>query len=336
MLYCMQRAKEGRRAMKPSTWLVARILAAAFAVMGLAAPAFGYPDKPVRIVVGAPPGSPGDLSVRLLADKLPAFLNQPFLIENRPGAGGNIAAEVVASSPPDGYTILEFPDTLLTINPGIYTRLGFNPAELVPLTYLATFSQMFVCHPTVKAKTLQELVTAARTETITSASGGNGVPGHVALELLKSITGTNLVHVPFKGPSPAAQSILGAQVHCGFLATPVVGPHVKAGKLTGLAVSGTKRSRVAPDVPTAEEGGLVGYDATFAEVLYVRRGTPKAVIDALNDAITRAIAQPDVRQRLLAADLEPLANTAAAAAERLRHDIEKWRTVLHTMNLKLD
>lgn len=319
-----------------SRLLVAATVGAVLATHSVPVLAQAYPDKPVRIVVGAPPGSPGDFSVRLLSDKLPAILKQPFLVENRPGAGGNIAAEAVASSPADGYTILEFPDTLLTINPAVYKNLGFKPSDLIPLTYLATFSQMLVCHPAVKARTLKELLEVAKTEKIASASGGNGVPGHVALELLKSSTGADFMHVPFKGPSPAAQSILGGQVQCGFLATPVVGPHVKAGKLTGLAVSGAKRSGLVPEVPTAAEAGVAGYDATFAEVLYVRRGTPEDVVNALNDAIERVLVQPDVRERLLAADLDPVGNRAAAAAVRLARDAEKWGKVVKTMNLQLD
>jgi tripartite-type tricarboxylate transporter receptor subunit TctC len=322
--------------MRRARLLIALAMGAGAVTQAGPAEAQGYPGKPVRIVVGAPPGSPGDFSVRLLSDKLHAILKQPVLIENRPGAGGNIAAEAVATSPPDGYTLLEFPDTLLTINPVLYRNLGFNPSDLTPLTYLATFSQMLVCHPTVKARTLGELLEIAKTQKIASASGGNGVPGHVALELLKSSTGVDFMHVPFKGPSPAAQSLLGGQVQCGFLATPVVGPHVKAGKLVGIAVSGVKRSGLAPEVPTAAEAGVAGYDATFAELLYVRRGTPQAVVDALNDAIERVLAQPDVRERLLAADLDPVGNRAAAAAARLARDAEKWGKLVKTMNLQLD
>jgi tripartite-type tricarboxylate transporter receptor subunit TctC len=316
--------------------LVAAAVGAALAAQALPTLAQAFPDRPVRIVVGAPPGSPGDFSVRLLADKLPAILKQPFLVENRPGAGGNVAAAAVASSAADGYTLLEFPDTLLTINPVLYRDLGFKPSDLMPLTYLAAFSQLFVCHPVVKARTLNELLEIARTEKISSASGGNGVPGHVALELLKSSTGVDFLHVPFKGPSPAVQSILGGQVHCGFLATPVVGPHVKAGKLTGLAVSGAKRSSLVPEISTAAEAGVAGYDATFAEVLYVRRGTPEAAVSVLNDAIERVLAQPDVRERLLAADLDPIGNRAPAAADRLARDAEKWGAIVRKMNLQLD
>jgi tripartite-type tricarboxylate transporter receptor subunit TctC len=190
----------------------------------------------------------------------------------------------------------------------------------------------------VQAKTPQELVSWSKANAgkVNLASPGATTLTRLSGELFKQVAGLDWVTVHYKGGAPAVQDMLSGNAHVMFANISDVIAHVKAGKLTGLAVSGTKRSSVAPDVPTAAEGGLVGYDATFAEVLYVRRGTPKAVIDALNDAITRAIAQPDVRQRLLAADLEPLANTAAAAAERLRHDIEKWRTVLHTMNLKLD
>ncbi len=315
------------------------VCAAAVLALAAATPlaqAQGFPNKVVKIVVAFPPGSPGDTAVRILGEKLQASLKQPFIVENRPGAGGNIGSEVVARSPADGYTILEGPDTMLTVNPALYKKLPFKPEDLVPLTYLANFSQMLVCNPSVKAKTLKELLALAKKEKITSASGGNGVPGHLALELLKSSTGADFVHVPYKGPAPATQDLLGGQVQCGFLASPVVAPHVKAGKLVGLAVSGTTRSAIAPEVPTVVEAGVPGYDATFAEVLFVPKGTPEPVMKLLQEEIAKALRLPDVREKLLANDQDPVGSTPAESAARLKRDADKWGKVVKAINLQLD
>jgi tripartite-type tricarboxylate transporter receptor subunit TctC len=295
-----------------------------------------YPNKVVKIVVPFPPGSPGDFVVRLLSEKLQANLKQSFIVENRPGAGGTIGSELVAKSPPDGYTLLEGPDTILTVNPVVYKKLAFQASDLVPLTYLANFSQMLVCHPAVKAKNLRELLALAKKEKITSASGGNGVPGHLALELLKTSTGVDFVHVPYKGPSPAVQDLLGGQVQCGFLASPVVGPHVKSGKLVAFAVSGTKRSAIVPEVPTAAEAGVPGYDATFAEMLFVPKATPDSVTRTLHEEIAKALQQPDVREKMLGQDLDPVGSTPAESMARMQRDADKWGKVVRQINLQLD
>jgi tripartite-type tricarboxylate transporter receptor subunit TctC len=296
----------------------------------------GYPSKVVKIVVAFPPGSPGDFLVRLLSDKLHANLKQPFIVENRPGAGGTIGSEVVAKSAPDGYTVLQGPDTVLTVNPVVYKKLSFQAGDLIPLTYLADFSQMLVCNPAVKAKSMQELLALAKKEKITAASGGNGVPGHLALELLKASTGVDFVHVPYKGPSPALQDLLGGQVQCGFLASPVVAPHVKSGKLVAFAMSGTKRSAIAPEIPPAAEAGVTGYDATFAEVLFVPKGTPASVLKTLHEEIAKVLQQPDVREKMLSADLAPVGSTPSESMERMKRDMDKWGKVVRQINLQLD
>ena len=296
-----------------------------------------YPAKPIRIVVPFPPGAPEDFVTRVISERLQTNLRQSLIIENRPGAGGNIGAEIVAKAPPDGYTIMAAIDTVVTINPHIYKKLSFRPeADFVPVVYLANTAQTLVCHPSVPAKTLAEFVAHAKTNSLNYASGGQGVPGHMTMELFMSASGIKLTHIPYKGPGPATQDVLAGQVPCGFLATPVVIPHVKTGKLTGLAVSQTKRSPIAPELPTVAEAGFAGFDAGFGLLLQAPRGTPDAVVRLLADEVAKVLALPDTRERMLAADLEYVPGTPASAAARVASDSAKWRQVVDRIKLQVD
>jgi tripartite-type tricarboxylate transporter receptor subunit TctC len=327
--------KTGRIGKPLRVWLSASLLLVGTG-FGTGASAQDWPNKTVRIVVAFPPGSPGDAASRIVADKLGQALKQPVIVENRPGAGGNIGAEVVAKSPADGYTILEAPDTLLTVNPHVYSKLNFKPDDLMPLTSMASFNQLLVCHPSVPAKDLTELMALAKKQDMNYASGGAGVPGHLAMELFLSMTNLKMTHVAYKGPSPAAQDLLGGQVPCGYLASPVVAPYVKAGKLTGLAVSGVKRSVMVPQVPTMAEAGVKGYDATFWEMLYLPKGTPEPVVNRLNQEIAKVLKMPEVREKLNANDLDPIGNTPSEAAQQIKAASEKWGPVVKQINLRVD
>ena len=214
---------------------------------------------------------------------------------------------------------------------------AFKPTEdLVPVSWLARFNQMLVCNPSVGVKTVAELVALSKKQPLNYASGGPGVPGHLAMEMLLSATGADMAHVPYRGPAPAAQDVLGGTVPCGFLATPVVGPFVRDGKLVALAVSGNKRTASLPNVPTMAEAGITGYDATFFETLSAPKGTPQAVIDRLQQEVAKALADPKVRSALAAADLEPVASTPADAARQMRADYGKWQMVNDKVKLQLD
>jgi tripartite-type tricarboxylate transporter receptor subunit TctC len=296
-----------------------------------------WPARPIRVVIPFPPGSPQDFIVRLVGDRVGADLKQPLVVENRPGAGGNIGVEMVAKAPADGYTVLATVDTVVTINPHIYRSLSFRPdVDLVPVIYLANDAQTLVCHPGVPVKTLPEFIAWARSGTVNYASGGQGVPGHMATELFMAATGLRMNHVPYKGPGPAMQDVMAGQVSCGFLATAVVMPQVRAGKLTGIAVSQTKRSPIAPELPTVAEAGVPGYDAGFGELLMVARGTPEPIIRTLWETFGRALSQPDVRERMMAVDLEYVPGTPAEAAARLQRDSVKWKAVTDRIGLKVD
>lgn len=295
-----------------------------------------WPSKPLRLVVAFPPGSPGDTIARLISPSLRQSLHQPIVVENKPGASGNIGMQEVIRST-DEHTVLFGVDTMLTINPHIYKKMAFKPAEdLLPVTLLASFSQMLVCHPSVPVKTLPDLLALARKQDFNYASGGQGVPGHMAMEMVLSSTQTRMTHVPYRGPAPAMQDVLAGNVPCGFLASPVVGPFVKDGKLSGIAVSGARRVASQPGIPTVEESGIKGYDATFFEIAAMPRGTPPARILLLQQAIAKALAGPDVRATLATLDLEPVGDTPDAAARRLKAENAKWGAVATRVNLQVD
>ena len=306
------------------------------ATMACGAQAQNWPTKPVRLVVSFPAGAPGDTIARLIQPQLLQALGQPVIVDNKPGAGGNIGAQEVARST-DGHTFLVGPDTMLTINPHLYKKLSFKPTEdLVPLMYLASFNQMLVCHPSTGLKNLADLMARAQTQKMDYASGGPGVPGHMAMELLLSSANLKMNHVPYRGPAPATQDVLAGQLPCGFLAAPVVGPHVKDGKLVAMAVSGARRSPASPNVPTVAEAGVRGFDATFFEILAAPKGTPPEVMARLHKAVANALQQADVRNKLLANDLDPVVNTPAEAAARVKSDSEKWGRVVSQIGLQLD
>ncbi|WP_439687212.1 Solute receptor [Cupriavidus oxalaticus] len=313
-------------------------LACQFAVVPSAAAQAEWPSRPIRIVVAFPAGSPGDIASRLVADKLGQSLRQPVVVENRPGAGGNIGADVVARSPADGYTFLQGPDTILTVNPTIYRKLNFKPGDLTPVITLARFNQMLVCVPSSGIRSVADLARKARStpEGLTYASGGPGVPGHLAMEMYVAQAGITMTHVPYKGPSPAMQDVLAGQVPCGYLASPVVAPMVKAGKLVGLAVSGSTRSALAPQVPTMAEAGVAGYDASFSELLLAPKGTPGAVVRRMNEEIGRIVKLPEVRAKLLANDLDPAPDQPAALARQIEADTAKWQAVIRRVGVYLD
>ena len=313
-------------------------LATLMAASVVAVPAFAqqWPAKTVKIVVAFPPGTPGDVIMRSISERVGSAVGQSIVIENRPGAGGNIGSEAVANAAPDGYTVLEGPDTMMTVNPQIYTKLNFNPDNLIPVITVNPVVQMLACHPSLGVKSVQELIALARSKPMNYASGGPGVPGHLAMEMFNAASGLSMTHIPYKGPGPAVQDLLAGQVPCAFLVSAVVAPHVKSGKLTGLGVSGRKRSILLPDLPTMHDAGLVNFDATFTEMLWVPKGTPDAVITRLNAEVNKALALPEVRERLLGLDVEPIGGTAAEAALRIKREYERWTPVIKRVGLKVD
>jgi tripartite-type tricarboxylate transporter receptor subunit TctC len=322
--------------MQVPAWVRLALTGAALCAAHAAQPQ-DWPSKPVRMLITFPPGGPSEIVTRMVNERLQGALKQPFIVENRVGASGNVGADAVAKAPPDGHLFGVTTDTLFTVNPLVFGRMPFDPwNDIVPLTLLGSFSQMMVCNPSVQAKTLAELLQLARREKLTYASGGPGVPGHLAAELLLSMTSTSMLHVPYKGPAAATTDVVGGQVHCGFLATPTVLPQVKAGKLTALAVSTAKRSPLAPDVPAAAEAGAPGFDAPFYLVLFTSARVPRAIVERMSAETAKALENPEVKERAAAMDVVTLGGSPENARKVLKEAAAKWAPVVQRIGLKLD
>ena len=316
--------------------LMAGLCVAGASCLALAQSAANWPQRPIRIVIPHPPGGPSDLIARTVLERLNATLKQPVILDNRAGAGGNIGAQEAARAAPDGYTWMLGTDTIVTVNPHVYRNMPYKPEDFKPVAILSQFGQTLVCHPSVGVKTVQELITKAKSQPMAYASGGPGVPGHLSMELLQYMGNFDMRHVPYKGPAPATQDVLSGQVPCGLLAGPTVLPHVRAGKLVPLAVSGTTRAPTLPDVPTVAEAGVKGYDAMFTLGLWAPRGVPDDIVAKFRQAWADALLAPDVVERLKQTDQIPVVSTPEAAASQLLRDSAKWGAVARRINLGLD
>lgn len=317
------------------TWWIGCVPLALALAAGSAAAQGSYPDKPVRILVGSPPGAPSDLVARVVAQRLGDRLKQSFVVENRPGATNGLAAQQAARADADGYTLLVTPDTVVTVNPLLYKKMDFDPrADLVPISRMVSFNQMLVCNANLKIKTVAELVSRSREKRLTYASGGQGSPGHLAAAMFMTGAGITMEHIPYKGPSPALADVMGGQVDCGFLTTPTVLPNIQAGRLTALAVSSSQPSPTAPDVPTLPQVGLSDIDASFGQYLMAPRNTPAAVIGTLERHVREVLAEPATQKKLLALDLTPIGDNARQSTARLQQDITKWTAVVKTLDLQ--
>jgi tripartite-type tricarboxylate transporter receptor subunit TctC len=295
-----------------------------------------YPSKPLRILVGSPPGGPSDIVTRLFGEHFTLRTKQPVVVENRPGAGNSIAAGIVAKAEPDGYTLALSPDTVITVNPLVYTKLNFDArTDLVNVSVLATFTQMLVCNTGKGIKTAAELVERAKSSRMTYASGGPGVPGHLAAEMFLQSTGAKMEHVPYRGPAPATLAVLAGEVDCGFLATPTVLPHVKAGKLAALAVSSREPSPLAPEVPTlAKALNKPDLDISFKLVLHATKGTPAAAIAELERAAMEILQKPEVRAKLQAADLVAVGSSHRDAEAMMKAEMARWEPLVKRLDIK--
>jgi tripartite-type tricarboxylate transporter receptor subunit TctC len=300
------------------------------------ASAAAWPDRPIRVVLPFPPGGPSDIVMRLAAEKMQGVLKQPIVIDNKPGAGGNLGSAEVARAPADGYTWLFAPDSIVTVNPHVYKQMPFKVEQLLPVTIATQFNQTLVCNPALGVRTVAELIAKAKSESLSYASGGLGVPGHLSMELLQSMAGFQMTHIPYKGPAPATQDVLGNQVPCGLLAGPTVLPHVRAGKLVALAVSGSRRSPTLPDVPTLAEAGVAGYEADFTLVVFAPRGVAEAIVGRFRQAFVDALNAPEVVEKLRAGDQTVVGSTPGEAAKVLAADSRKWGAVARRIQLGLD
>ena len=298
-----------------------------------------YPTHPAKIIVPFPPGGPADALARLAGDRLTQTLEQPFVVENRPGAGGNIGMELGAKAAPDGYTLTLAPVGNLTIAPALYSKLPYDPAkDYAPITVLAAVPNVLIVHPSVPARTLAELVALAKSKpgTLNYASPGNGSGPHLAGELLKSMAGIDIVHVPYNGVAPAMNAVLGGQVQMFFAQSSAALQHVNAGNVVALGVAGKTRIHEAPELPTIAEQGLAGFDVTSWYALVAPAGTSQAIVDQLQREIARAFAVPDVRAKIEALGAEPIANTPAEFAAMQRAEAARWSKLARDANIHAD
>ncbi|MFP8833224.1 Bug family tripartite tricarboxylate transporter substrate binding protein [Hydrogenophaga sp. XSHU_21] len=318
-----------------------RFLAAAAAAALLAAlPAHaqGWPDKPVKVIVGFPPGGAADQIARLIATPLGEALGQPVLVENRPGANGNVAGDAVAKSPADGYTLLLSSGGMVSVNPHLYARMPFDPVkDLTPVASAARVSVFLMARNNLDVANVKDFIAyvKARPGRLTYGSAGNGSSPHLAGEMFKSQAGLFAVHVPYRGAAPALNDLLGGQIDFHF--DPGIGlQHAKAGRLKLLAVGSSKRSPLFPDVPTLAESGLPGFDADSVFGFYAPAATPSAVVARVNAEVNKILAVPAVRERLVAIGAEALPLSQAEFGKRGMDDSQRFGAIIRERKITAD
>ena len=295
-----------------------------------------YPSRPVRIVIGFPPGGATDLVMRLMAPKYADIFKQQFIVENRPGANGVIATDLAAKAPPDGHLIHLATIGTLVISPAI-TKVPYDPSkDLAPVSQVVALQNIFIVHPTVPVKTLKDLIALAKAKpgAFNYATSGSGSPGHLATELFKSMTNVNIVHVPYKGGGPAMTDLLGGHIEIFVAVISTAVPQVKAGKARALAVTGAKRAAVLADVPTVAEAGLKGYEATNWYGLVVPAATPRPIIDRLNRETVNILNMPDIQKALLDRGIDAAPSSPEEFGRYIRSENDKWVKVIKAVGIK--
>src|SRR4051812_30971151 len=290
-----------------------------------------FPEKPVRFVVGFTPGGPSDILARALGQKLADGWRSPVVIENRPGAGGNVAAEAVAKASADGYTWLLGNNSILATNQSLYRSLAYDPVkDFAPVALVAIQPNILVVNPDVPAKSVRELIALAKSKPgrLNYASSGSGAAAHLAGELFKTMTGTDMVHVPYKGAQPALTDVIAGQAQLMFATSASVIPYIKAGRLRALAVTTARRSASVPDLPTVAEAGVPGFEAITWHGVVVPAATPAALVERLNRDIVTALREGDLRERLESLGAEVAAGTPREFADYIAAEIPKWTKVV--------
>jgi len=297
-----------------------------------------FPSKPVRIVIPFPAGGGTDILTRAIGQKLSEQWKQPIIIDNRPGGGANIGADHVAKSPADGYTLF-MASTIHSINVSLYPKLSYNfLKDLAPMGLVAETAQVLVLHPSVPASSVKEFITLLKSQPgkLSYSSAGNGSQPHLAAELFKSMTGTDMIHVPYKGAPQAMSDLLAGHVSVSFATTPTAVPNVQNGKVKALGVSSTKRVSSLPDVPTLAESGLPGYDANGYFGLMGPAGVPQALIDKINIAVMAIVRDPAMSKTLSDLGYEASPSTPSEHAAFLRQEVAKWAKVVKESGAKID
>ena len=310
------------------------LIASLFCVAAAAQP---FPSKPVRIIVPFSPGGVADSSARVISDKLGARLGQSVVVENRPGASGNIGAQQVAAAAPDGYTLLLGFDGTMVVNPHVYAKLPFDTLrDFAPVTKLGDATLILVAHPSVPAKDLREFLRIAKTQNFSYGSAGTGSTPHLAGELLAQRTGIALTHVPYKGGGQAMGDVVGGQIPLVFTAIATAQQFVRSGKLKGLGVSSARRSGSLPDVPTFVEGGLEGFVVDSWVGILAPAKTPPPAVARLQKEIAAVLGEPETRERYATLGIEPVANAPEQFAEQIRADLARWEKVVRQAGIRIE
>jgi tripartite-type tricarboxylate transporter receptor subunit TctC len=310
-----------------------RVAAALFVAVAFSggATAQGWPEKPVRFIVGFTPGGPSDIIARALGQKLGDLSGQQVVIENRPGAGGNIAAELAAKSAPDGTTWLLGNNSILATNQSLYRKLGYDPVkDFAPVALVAVQPNILVVNPGVPANSVKELIALAKAKPgqLNYASSGSGAAAHLAGELFKAMTGVEMVHVPYKGAQPALTDVIAGRAQLMFATSASAIPYIKAGRLRALAVTTARRSATVPELPTLSEAGVPGFEALTWHGVVVPAATPQPLIERLNRDIVKVLRLPDLRERLESLGAEIAAGTPQDFADYIAREIPKWTKVV--------
>jgi tripartite-type tricarboxylate transporter receptor subunit TctC len=318
--------------------LLLPLLGVTFATLAHAQSTSNYPNRPIRIIVPQSPGASTDLTARLIGQKLSTVLGQPIVVDNRPGAGSIIGTDLVAKATPDGYTLLVVASSI-TLNPTLHKNLPFDPIrDLAPITQLSAFPNMLTVHASLPVKTVKDLIALlkAKPGAINYGSSGTATGTHLSAELFKYMTGTDMVHVPYKGGGPAVQALLAGQVQLNFATIVSVLPHVRAGKLRAIAVTTAKRSPGLPEIPTIAESGVPGYDHGPWNGFLAPARTPTAIIARLNQETAQILHQPDVKTVFLNEGAEPVGNKPEEFGAIIKSETAKWAKVIRAAGIKAD
>jgi tripartite-type tricarboxylate transporter receptor subunit TctC len=296
-----------------------------------------YPERPVTILVGFPPGGPSDVLARIVAKKLSELLGQPFVVDNRPGAGGNVAGEVAAHAEPDGYTLLMGNNSILATNASLYANIGFDPVkDFAPISLIGTQANILVVNPNIHADTMAELIDLAKANPgkLNFASSGYGAAAHLAGELFKTMANIDIVHVPYKGAGPALQDVISGQDQMMFATAVSVVGMIKNEQVRALAVTTLKRTATLPDIPTIDELGIKGFEATTWHGLVAPAGTSKDIIATLHRAVIAALDDPDLRAQLATLGVDIAGDTPEEFSAYIQAEIPKWAEVIKASGAK--
>src|SRR5262245_27664078 len=298
-----------------------------------------YPTRPITLAVAFPPGGASDVLARLVGKKLEQLLGQPIVIDNRPGAGGNVAAEAVAHIAPDGYTLLMGNNAILATNAALYRKVNFDAeADFVPIGLIGSQANILVVNPAVPASSMAELIALAKAHPgkLNFAASGHGLAAHLAGELFKAEAGIDIVHVPYKGAAPALQDLIAGHVQMMFATASSVVPHIRDGKVKALGVATLRRTAVMPEIPTIDELGLKGFDATTWHGLVAPSRTPKEIVTALNRALVATLDDASVKKSLGDLGVDIIGGSPEDFAAYIRSEIPKWTAIIKTSGAKLD